>query len=920
MILLSLLLLLALYIAVRKRFAASRYGVEIAFVAAVFLLSVAVKSLVIFSLKDTQQTGANAFLCVLSGLYGSLGGLQFEGLPVDGMAEMTVSATAAFWLRYAYYGTSILQGFVFCLLIMFGVSYEFYSALRLRMAKLGSVFTRKKDIFVFTALNEETLLLAKSIAAEYDGGKQGRKALLVFSGDALGTFDRHNELHREVMANSFLYCSYTKTRESKRRALTGRLHLHVQNAQFYTQFANKGTAGKAKRMGRFAVFAFSACNGYPDEETNSDLVFGDIRARLDAMAARADKKGSFGAMLRPALRQVLALCPPDEVLREAAKYGAQARDYDKVHIYEQAKRDLINGLAEQLQSSLGQSKEAQTVIDYYFLTKDGINYEAYQETLHAALVSTVYTVATGTCTDFDAAEQALLRAACERVCKWLLSLFRVRPICEADLAASDAWRRVYACLLQRGNAEGTEGFLHGGKDGVFKLWSLGFGGTGRSMLSKFYMLSAGLRPASSRRYRKALQFRADVFDEGEDASGTYAMSHPMMICVNAGPDTESELAQKQDKLSRRLWREVYRYGIDASKHVYPAFEPYPRPSPFPVDDAEERMREDEAVQAIAEEMGFPQIIFHTGYSCRGLQFKRKWDEVTGTSHSQQESAHWPDMFVVAMGDDDKNLDTANAALCDIKAEYLRGNGTAPRQILVVHIGDERNAARLNWTEADAAAFPNLVVVTVGERSRIFSYGSILDDAEEKLYNHNYSQAYDIACKVNLLEDDKLTQALTGVGEGDLQYDGVFYNLLAQKLLGKDSIDEGAVAVADHLADSMGGWNEAVAACERQWAGVTMCDKDSNRAATEFQARYISVLGSRSDFNAALIDCVRLEHHRWNCYHIANGWSYAARKNKSLRRHDCLLPFSLLNVQYILYDMINVVRAYKFSPAAQKDKT
>ena len=37
--------------------------------------------------------------------------------------------------------------------------------------------------------------------------------------------------------------------------------------------------------------------------------------------------------------------------------------------------------------------------------------------------------------------------------------------------------------------------------------------------------------------------------------------------------------------------------------------------------------------------------------------------------------------------------------------------------------------------------------------------------------------------------------------------------------------------------------------------------------------------------------IRLEHNRWNAFHYLNGWEYSSNKDKSIKKHDCLMPLS-----------------------------
>ena len=43
------------------------------------------------------------------------------------------------------------------------------------------------------------------------------------------------------------------------------------------------------------------------------------------------------------------------------------------------------------------------------------------------------------------------------------------------------------------------------------------------------------------------------------------------------------------------------------------------------------------------------------------------------------------------------------------------------------------------------------------------------------------------------------------------------------------------------------------------------------------------------FNTLFEKLIRSEHNRWCSYHYLNGWIYDKNKNKSLKKHDCLIP-------------------------------
>lgn len=244
------------YLSLRQIHAKTKLRIELIVVASTILFSIVVKGMVIV-LSNGHFSDAllpNVAGMVLQSIYNAFGGLQFEGLPDTGeLVQLQL---------IPFYGTSIITALVFLGVIGSTFAYELYSYILIKVLYGFLPGKLHYDTFVFTALNEETLCLAKSVADD------NKDAIIIFAGPALEPFDRHNEQCAEVMGNGFLYWSYY---EDSNKTITESLGL------------------KHKRMTDdtvFYVFAFDTDpNGVPEEEKNADTVFDDasLRKKNDAL-------------------------------------------------------------------------------------------------------------------------------------------------------------------------------------------------------------------------------------------------------------------------------------------------------------------------------------------------------------------------------------------------------------------------------------------------------------------------------------------------------------------------------------------------------------------------------------------------------------------------------------------------------------
>ncbi len=254
-----------LYFYFRKKYAHSKFLIEACFIGFAILFSIAMKFTIYYA--SSTKDFWSAFDSFLQAFFSGIGGLTFEGL--DDLGEIGQIC------KSLYYVSSLYAGLMTLIIVSAKANYEFYSMLVLLwdalMAKIRRVFClkEKKNVFVITDITEESFQLALDIK------KEAQNPLIIFAGPTLNAFDRHDELCRQLMAQGFLYWSYSKRKkgDTKRKSIAKTLHLNY--------FNHKKKMKKEDYQRRFVVYAFASHNHIPLEEENLDIVFDDIRTRIE---------------------------------------------------------------------------------------------------------------------------------------------------------------------------------------------------------------------------------------------------------------------------------------------------------------------------------------------------------------------------------------------------------------------------------------------------------------------------------------------------------------------------------------------------------------------------------------------------------------------------------------------------------------
>lgn len=493
-----------------------------------------------------------------------------------------------------------------------------------------------------------------------------------------------------------------------------------------------------------------------------------------------------------------------------------------------------------------------TVINYYLLTYGDINYEFYN--------TRISTIIDEFFEENGIANDSIVDTYGKTITKKQLILrsIQLHILSEAKLTADDLvsrWQTVYTKGGEKIDHDHYRQSTLPGSDNVYRTAIFGFGKTGQFALKSIFTSTSNVTKVGEKYVSS--QFIADVYDTSADKrSGEFAYAHPLFLCktdaVDHMPITNAQLIE---------WgKGAYN---DALQYIYDR-----------ANGSSLKMTRDQ----VWEDMAFPIVDYHR-VSCLRQDFMNKIDKSLGII--DKNSVHY-NSFVISLGNDEDNLVMANILIDDFKHEVLltgktNGANDSDMVTIFVHIRDEKNVHRLNWTAEDESYFANYFkVVSFGCRENVWSCQNIIDDESASMYNYMYN------VKSHAMEIER-----SGGGQ----------------LSSKEQ------SIMDSLANGDGNWlSIALDDVYRKdiWLDVNAFTRESNRSAYSFSINYRYV-----DDVAESEYCERVEHLRWNRFHMANGWVYAEynKAEKSFRRHNkehtCLCPYDMLDKWTQAYDLVNV---------------
>ena len=996
------------YYRVRRKFAHCRYAVEIVTISVVAALSFIVRMAALI------YGGAVAFGDslgdALHAIYMVIGGFTFEGL--EEVSNLPL------WGEILYYGGTLYAGLVALSVITARISYEMFS-----IVGYAAGFFRKeqRDVFIFTAVTEDALLLAASIEQKYKekpdaqakvpvvgiAGKKGgipfakkRDCCIMFAGNELEPFDHKNELHRTVMSRGYYYISYGKHNNKKKEpSLIRKLHLAVANDPVNKSVKKKGWHDVRRHV--FAVRQGKALTG--EEASNSDFVFDDIRSTLSELS---DRK------LQCAWRKGVAAAKKGQRKREAVG------NEQSVSETKEDRKAFMDEFMRGVMSVVGGTP----VVDYHILTDDEINYEFYATELDRILkdsfskrLYSAFDASSARVNDLCEQYRFLSVAAAEAQCKeaaarledanmkyenaksehdkceenlknklendlracqdkqmqaqkeadtrreekaafdrlgkateqekkeWFIDqvvkellarvrrCFQLHIFNEALLSARDfslrrieSYRREDEFLArQRGGASAAKlpwgesllrhdvAFRTSDPDEerfVYRAVVLGFGKTAQCAMNALFVQTSAVDEQD-----RPSQFIADVYDRtADERSGLFAYTHPLYQCFNLqdgrpkGAGALKNDALLLDDTAHQVLYDSYREGKSIDFWV--------------------------ARKQVNEQMGFPRICFHK-VSCFDLDFMRMLDDKIDAKLDADGPLVKNDVraFIICLGTDEANIRMANALIDDFKHEAYAadskasasGDGSGPSasgggsepllQTIYVHIRDEKNSHRLNWTQEDEEFFRRrnrrLVVVRFGNRETLYSYDGLLEERPAERFHY----VYDRFSKGIEPEDSRpeWVKQMTGLLEMTL----VHYND------GLDFYKNAVAPIFKNICDELCNSEEP----HTLWLDIDAYLKQSNESVSLFEVVYEGLLLQNGLKMNDLRRFVRLEKVRWNRFYMSNGWVFGKPNDavpKKMRRrgkeHDGLSLFEMLPTNYKLYDAVNVLFGYFSHYFNQKD--
>lgn len=256
---------------------------------------------------------------------------------------------------------------------------------------------------------------------------------------------------------------------------------------------------------------------------------------------------------------------------------------------------------------------------------------------------------------------------------------------------------------------------------------------------------------------------------------------------------------------------------------------------------------------------------------------------------------YPDYIAFCYPDDRDNLNMVSAVLT-----AMRQSPPSGPVCLAVHLSDSGSRHLI----PGADGIEGVTVVVFSGRDALCSYDTVFASARysaARAFNFSYGKISDAIWEASEKADD----------------------------FGYTYQDE-ATFMLDHWVDIRNALedldNRAIEALY-SWKELTGFTRASNLAADRYRFVYRAIAGENDEASylkrlqndpALLHRLVFTEHLRWNAFHIAAGWvpnPAGVRKNPTLRRHPCLVPFERLEVvsekagtHYYTYDIGNLLLA------------
>jgi len=864
-----------------------KYAVEVKYIAIVLGICIGIKlllSVIIFILAAWSSPASSilenlsigeGMKIVFSSFYSGINRLTFEGLEEFTALDFMGSGAVFAWFDCLFFGASLYAGTMFLAIITAKTSYEILS----RIIVISSR-ERKNNIYIFTALTEETLLIAKSI--ETQSNKENN--MIIFAGEGLADFDKHNTLCREVMSNGFLYLPFIEDIKNP-QSMAERLGINNHNIEDY------GTV--------FAIFAFESEDYIPHEERNLDFVISDVNKRIEKgddmrieyfiFTKREINYSSYDGVIAELKEKF-----EEKGRKEFENYfvinawnGADAIAKSVVQVVDACEKEDPVRKDDIYLWSIGYGLTAQAIAREFFVQTAGLN-------------------SNGKVGDYriDVFDPEIIKVAGLLQLENPLSIYidpssaekkafdggvlpdTIRDFCGNDLTKE---KSCFASI----------------REGITKKRIA----TRKAELIEKEVDNILTDMADSFRF-----FVENPFDENNPKHQMKEKTFNLFVEFLESIDNDSYKTLKKI-LEKNLEKPIFfgekdkKIVLDIINRIYAQKNKiieYYQKEFIPMTVVLNPM--------CGQEKDFVQIMDNvTGQKSDNSLIDELFNELNNKGLIEKyfgekfdkESLYpaIPRYIVIAMGDDFANIKLANAIVSDI----IKERQPKYDQTILVNIWSEKNNNLINLCGGKKEG--NIIEIPMGEdkKLRIFIMGN-----SEQVYSYNSFYDYSYFAKWNEKNSSISKVVISENKEKTIETERIIKEYIKGKDIDFDKLRSNLEYIKKAVEDNEKTL-EKIEIISKHYCKLSLWRRLSSMEAYRFRKAFARELqyynvNEKEDFCKFYKDMCIVEHQRWMRLHIASGWTFSGDRNDVIKRHDCVVPYPLVKNSTIRYELINIIKS------------
>ena len=673
------LLVMFFYCKLRKKMVHKKYKLEFIMVIIIIIMSLFMKMIIYYVSNSTNlQSGINAFF---ESFYYAIGNLTLSNFE-----EFNEKHT---WLIVIYNGITILSFLLFASIITARANYEIYSTIILSISKLFL-----KETYIFTAVTEDTLQLAKSIR------QNNKKANIIFSSDHLGVFDRKDPLHREIMYNNYIYIEgYKSNNSNKRKSIIKKLGLF-----------KSGSFSQCRKIHLLAMENNEKLSGLESE--NSAIIFDELKLIIKEYLIK-DKylqmpEIYFYVLTDTEIDYNFYTKEFENIIKEMLKDRENGKLIEKV-----LKKQLIPNVINEAILS-GKS---------LYMKKNSYDFR-YEHMDHPYRTFVLGFGDTGK----EAMKQLYISDAFvdenDKSTQFIAEVF------DKDVDnISGIFKENYplfVCLASRENNIKSYDQIRFDYSDIHNYYE------------KKLILEENLHFLKIKFEKLNEQFKTIYGGKGiayvifsyEELDGN------ILINIDEGDILHQEfdemITDDSLKLEYEQLKKQFKYHTVILSRNEEEFKVQSYIASTYYNEKCCNLRKglfSEKIDDIIDHMKFPIVNFHK-FSCFSIEFTDFMNK------SFEDKNNFVSSIIISLGNDELNIKMANTIITKMK-HNSRDKDSFPFTIYV-NLRDENNNCRINWNLENEEYYHNFKVIIFGNSKEIYSYENIIDHSEAKEYNVNYN--------------------------------------------------------------------------------------------------------------------------------------------------------------------------------------